>query len=93
MSSLYWLVAGVLLVSYSVYYYRCFARNLAAAKRSGIPYIVLPVYTFNRFWLVTHRIWLPILEKLPVSWTHPWIMYVHFPPQTPGTSCIDHCSR
>lgn len=32
--------------------------------------------TFNRFWLVTHRLWLPFLKVLPASWKEPWIHYI-----------------
>lgn len=55
---------------------RCFRKNLAVAKQSGIPYISLPIYTFNRFWLVTHKLWLPFIRKLPQSWTKDWIDYL-----------------
>lgn len=71
-----WSAAATLIGVYIYNYYRCFARNLAAAKQSGLPYVVAPVYGFNRFWLVTHRLWIPLLEKLPKSWTDPWLQYV-----------------
>lgn len=32
--------------------------------------------TFNRFWLVTHELWLPFFNILPASWKEPWIHYV-----------------
>lgn len=65
---------AALLVAYAVQTYRGFASNIAAAKRSGIPYIVLPVHTFNTFWLITHPIWLWIAVRvLPRSWQYPWI--------------------
>lgn len=67
------LAALGLVIAYGVQTYRCFVRNLAAAKQSGIPYIALPVYTFNRFWLITHRLWLPFIERLPKQWTQSWI--------------------
>lgn len=54
-------------------YYRCFARNLAAAKASGLTYVVVPVFVFNRFWLITHRLWWPLLERLPRRWTESWL--------------------
>lgn len=73
MASLYVLGALVALGLYIVNYYRCFARNLAAAKQSNITYILCPIYTFNRFWLVTHRLWLPLFHMLPASWTETWI--------------------
>ena len=65
-----------LAVAYVANTYRCFAINLAAAKKSGLPYICMPVYTFNRFWLTTHVLWLPIIKKiLPSSWAT-WTEYV-----------------
>jgi len=68
-----------LAVAYLVNTYRCFAINLAAAKKSGLPYICMPVYTFNRFWLTTHVLWLPLIKKaLPASWTT-WTEYVSTP--------------
>ncbi|KEF62653.1 uncharacterized protein A1O9_00626 [Exophiala aquamarina CBS 119918] len=60
------------LVYYSVNYYLCFRRNLVKAKQSGLPYVVVPVYLLNRFWLVTHRLWAPLLAKLPRNWTR-WV--------------------
>ena len=58
-----------LAVAYVANTYRCYAINLAAAKKSGLPIVRMPVYGFNRFWLTTHMLWLPILRKvLPESW-------------------------
>ncbi|GAB7346615.1 hypothetical protein MBLNU459_g1755t1 [Dothideomycetes sp. NU459] len=73
MLSLVWIAVIALTGAYIVNYYLCFARNLAAAKQSGIPYVIAPVYMFNRFWLVTHRLWIPFLEKLPSKWTENWL--------------------
>jgi hypothetical protein len=89
-----WLAVATLIGVYTFNYYRCFARNLAAAKQSGLPYVVAPVYGFNRFWLVTHKLWIPLLEKLPKSWTDPWLQYVphlrwHYSCGTPGNPTQD----
>lgn len=65
-----------LAVVYVVNTYRALANNIATAKQSGLPYVVLPVYTFNRFWLVTHRLWLPFIDALPKSWTESWRPYI-----------------
>ncbi|KAK5115502.1 hypothetical protein LTR62_001161 [Meristemomyces frigidus] len=65
-----------LTLAYVANTYRCFALNLAAAKRSGVPYFCIPVYTFNRAWLVTHRLWMPLINALPSAWTQTWIDYV-----------------
>lgn len=65
-----------LALAYVVNTYRCFTINLAAAKKSGLPYICMPVYTFNKFWLSTHVIWLAVLKRtLPSSWLT-WTEYV-----------------
>lgn len=56
--------------------YRNLARNLAAAKTSNLTYVIVPVYVFNRFWLITHRAWLPLLHKLPRAWTESWFVLV-----------------
>lgn len=62
-----------LVVWYVVTTIQAFRVNLAAAKESGIPYICMPVFTFNRFWLITHKLWLPFLRLLPRAWTESWI--------------------
>lgn len=72
MVSLVTLGFGAVLVAYLYNYYRCFSRNLAAAKASGLTYVIVPVYLFNRVWLVTHQLWFIPLRKLPVRWTEPW---------------------
>lgn len=66
----YLALAGVgLVVAYAVHTYRCFLVNLEAAKKSGLPYICAPVYTFNKVWLSTHLLVLPIIKTLlPSSW-------------------------
>jgi hypothetical protein len=68
-----WLAVASLAALYFFNYYRCFVRNLAAAKQSGLPYVVSPVYGFNRFWLVTHKLWFLLLHRLPNSWTDSWL--------------------
>ena len=70
------LAFAALATAYVANTYRQYARNLAAAKKSGFPYISMPMHTFNTFWLITHRLWLPILKFLPKSWLHPWIELV-----------------
>ncbi len=60
-------------VLYATYCYRRFALNLAEAKQSGIPYVILPVHLFSRFWLIFHRLIIPYLERLPSSWTKSWL--------------------
>ncbi|KAK4498145.1 hypothetical protein PRZ48_010801 [Zasmidium cellare] len=67
------LAFAAIVIAYVGHTYRCFQINLAAAKKSGIPYVCMPVYTFNTVWLVTHTLWMPFVERLPRSWTEEWI--------------------
>ncbi|KAM3075205.1 hypothetical protein ACMFMG_007345 [Clarireedia jacksonii] len=51
-------------------------RNIAAAKRSGLPYVVAPINVYNPLWLLTRHKWVPLLKKLPESWTSNWLDYL-----------------
>ena len=66
-------VLFALLSTWAYTTYRSFARNLAAAKASGIPYVITPVYLFSTIWLLSHRPMMRQLRKLPPSWTFPWL--------------------
>lgn len=64
-----------LLVSFTLYalkIYTQFARNLAAAKKSGIPYVIIPFYQLNRLYQLSQLFVVPIVRKLPASWTELW---------------------
>ena len=51
-----------------------FARNLAAAKRSGIPYLIVPVCQITRLWTLTRLLFAQVWRKfLPTSWTNPYL--------------------
>jgi len=69
------LAVAALTTAYFVNYYLKLRTNIAAAKQSGLPYVIVPIFTFNRFWLITHRLWLRLLKQLPNSWTEDWIPY------------------
>ena len=62
-----------LAILHAVRCYIAFRRNLAAARVSGIPYAVLPIYSVGTFWLVTQKLWEPFLHRLPKSWTNWWL--------------------
>lgn len=47
-------------------------RNIDHAKKSGIHYVVVPVFYLKRWWLASHRLFLPSLRKLPHSLTN-WV--------------------
>jgi len=56
--------------------YNAYRVNLAAANQSGIATISTPIYAFNRFWLITHRLWEPLIKLLPKSYYETWWDYV-----------------
>ncbi|KAI1105339.1 cytochrome P450 [Jackrogersella minutella] len=39
--------------------------NIAAAKRSGLPYYVVPIGPWNRIGQILHEIWVPLFKLLP----------------------------
>lgn len=92
MVSLPVLAIAVLAVAYLVNWYRNLSANIAAAKQSGFHYIVVPVYTFNRFWLITHRLWLRAFAYLPASWgTDEWVPFLS--PESAWTGKYDPFER
>ncbi|KAF9696817.1 hypothetical protein EKO04_005237 [Ascochyta lentis] len=53
--------------------YRSWQNNIALAKSSGLPVVIIPWNVFSVFWLATFYIWIPILEVvLPASWRGVW---------------------
>jgi hypothetical protein len=54
----------------------CLYRNLQLARASGIPYTISPVYGYNRVWLITAPIWIPLFRRLPSYLIEPWIHIV-----------------
>lgn len=53
--------------------YQSWQNNIALAKSSGLPVVVIPWNIFSVFWLATFYIWIPVLEViLPVSWRGVW---------------------
>ncbi|KAF2834861.1 cytochrome P450 monooxygenase-like protein [Patellaria atrata CBS 101060] len=76
MISLWQMVALASIAYYFFISYRQFSRNLADAKKSGIPYVIVPIYVYTLFWFSSQRFLLPLLKKLPESWTSPWLYYL-----------------
>lgn len=48
-------------------------HNIAVAKASGLPYVVVPCHTTGLSWLVLQPAILPILNLLPYKWTNGWL--------------------
>jgi hypothetical protein len=74
-----WSVIGLGLGAYILYSaintVLSFNRNLKQAKQSGIPYVVVPIYFLQTWWLAGHPLLLPFLRKLPKSWTVSYPIY------------------
>ncbi|PVH95619.1 cytochrome P450 monooxygenase-like protein [Periconia macrospinosa] len=66
-------LAGLIIFQLLVLY-RDLRRNIASAKSSGLPYVVVPANVFGIFWLSTFWIWTPILRRIvPASLHGVWI--------------------
>ena len=68
-------LALALLASLALYAFKLytqFARNLAVAKNSGIPYVIVPFYRLNRPFQLFQIFLTPVIRKLPISWIDPW---------------------
>ncbi|KAB5525756.1 cytochrome P450 [Coniochaeta sp. 2T2.1] len=50
-----------------------FATNIAKARKSGFPYIVVPAHPANRLWQITQKIWIPLIKSLPKAWWEGWL--------------------
>jgi cytochrome P450 len=66
------LLVGAYIAFLAINHYISFRRNLNAAKASGLHYKIVPVFLFKRWWLISHRLLLPLLAKLPPAWTE-WV--------------------
>lgn len=67
---------SLFLCSYVVYrLFRAYwglRKNVAIAKRSGLPYRIVPMYFLERWWLASHPLWLRLLKHLPDQYTQ-WV--------------------
>ena len=57
---------------------RALLHNLAQAKASGFKCLVVPFLPFSLPWTLLQPVVLPLLDRLPLSWTHSWLPYVQF---------------
>ena len=66
-------VTTSLVLIYAWKTYQGLSQNLAAAKSSGIPYIIVPVYLYSPAWIILQMIWISCLRMLPDRLTDPWL--------------------
>lgn len=57
---------------YALKIYLKFARNLKAAKESGITYTIVPFFLVNRLYQLSCIVLIPLARRLPKAWTEPW---------------------
>lgn len=75
-----------LIIYYVIQTYRSYQRNLAAVKASGLPYITMPIYTFNPLWLLIHTLFMPFVKYIPEEKRPEWIESVSFLPSQAHTN-------
>ena len=74
------MVSTVLLVVGAAALYAVFTyvnnlrKNIAKVRASGLPYIVVPISPFNRFYQITATIWLPFFKLFPKRLWEDWIL-------------------
>ena len=49
--------------------------NIAEARSSGFRYIIVPCSPLFVPWILAQPLFLPLLDRLPRSWTQPWLSY------------------
>ncbi|KAK2804808.1 hypothetical protein FQN51_001450 [Onygenales sp. PD_10] len=61
-------------IAYTIYsFISGFRFNIAEAKRSGLPFIVAPIFPNSFFWLASYRFWIPLIKSLPRTWWERWL--------------------
>lgn len=69
----------IILIPIAYYAFSSIARfraNLLAAKSSGLPYVVAPVFGYDRVWNALEPLLFPLIRRLPTSLRDPWSMVV-----------------
>ncbi len=67
------ILASFMVTSYCYSRIRALQHNIAAAKSSGLEYVVVPFYAFGTFWAIMQPIIIPLLKLLPPTWTKCWL--------------------
>ncbi|KAF4999092.1 hypothetical protein FGRMN_2707 [Fusarium graminum] len=68
------LLLSLTVTSYMVYMYMYgLQRNIAAAKKSGLPYTVAPYSPIFIPWILAYKIWIPIIKLFPKPLWDQWL--------------------
>ncbi|KAF5026179.1 hypothetical protein F66182_1743 [Fusarium sp. NRRL 66182] len=61
-------------IAYAAYAYTSnLYRNIAEAKKSGLPYVVAPFSPTFLPWYLMYKLWIPLIKLLPKSWWEQWL--------------------
>ena len=69
------LVLAVAVSFYAIKYYLALRHHIAEAKTSGLPYVISPLYLYNRAVQVAVTFLAPVFRLLPNAWTESWIEF------------------
>ncbi|KAK3686047.1 cytochrome P450 [Podospora appendiculata] len=47
--------------------------NIQKARKTGLPYIIVPIHPFNPAWQLTFWFWKPLIMAFPKSWWEGWL--------------------
>ncbi|KAF2661057.1 cytochrome P450 [Lophiostoma macrostomum CBS 122681] len=53
--------------------YRALQRHIKEAKSTGFSYVVCPIYFTSIPWIILQESFLPLLSRLPKTWTDSWL--------------------
>lgn len=72
MASTIALAALAIVGVYTLKIYLQFAKNLKAARESGITYTIVPFFLVNRIYQLACIVLIPLARSLPTAWIDPW---------------------
>ncbi|KAL2196193.1 cytochrome P450 [Corynascus similis CBS 632.67] len=64
---------GVALAAATYTYVSGLQNNIAKARKTGLPYLVVPVSPINLLWQLTFTFWVPLIKLLPKSLWENWL--------------------
>ncbi|KAL8917288.1 MAG: hypothetical protein Q9172_005914 [Xanthocarpia lactea] len=77
MSLFAWFATSALGISFFLLFNRL-GHNIAIARATGLPYVIVPIYITSLPWLLLQPLCIPLLEQLPQSWTQGWLPFLAF---------------